>query len=85
MNLFLKNNSRTINYEIDQLKPPPDEHLAPNSLSRDYTDDDSDDENMVTESDEEGIRNNSLTNQMRKTFYRVDCVNLYSNPNNPAI
>ena len=45
---------RAINYEIDQLKTPPDEYLAPNSLNRDYTDDDSDDVRMVTESAEEG-------------------------------
>ena len=42
MNLFLKYNLRAINYEIDQLKTPLDEYLAPNSLNRDYTDDDSD-------------------------------------------
>ena len=46
--------------------------------------DDSDDESMVTESGEEGSEN-SLTNQMRKTFYRVDCVNLYSSPNKLAL
>ena len=49
MNLFLKYNLRAINYEIYQLKIPPDEYLAPNSLNRDYTDDDSDDESMVTD------------------------------------
>ena len=47
-------NLRAINYEIYQLKTPPDEYLAPTSLNRDYTDDDSDDESMVTESYEEG-------------------------------
>ena len=78
MNLFLKYN-RAINYERYQLKTPPDKYLAPNSLNIDYTDD----ESMVTESDEEGY--NLLTNQMKKTFYRVDRVNLYSNPNKPAL
>ena len=29
-------------------------YLAPNSLNRDYTDDDSDEKSMVTESNEEG-------------------------------
>ena len=53
MNLFLKYNLRSINYEINWLKTPPDENLAPNSLYRDYTNDDSDDESMVTESNEE--------------------------------
>ena len=47
-------------------------------------DDDSDNENMVTESGEEGSEN-SLTNQMRKTFYMVDYVNLYSSPNKQAL
>ena len=54
MKLFLKYNLTAINYEIDQLKTPPDEYLAPNSLNRDYTDDDSDEKSMVTESNEEG-------------------------------
>ena len=65
MNLFLKYNLRAINYEIDQLKTPHDEYLAPNSLYRYYTDDESDDKSMVTESDEESaaVRYNSLTNQ----------------------
>ena len=49
MNLFLKYN-RAINNEIYQLKNPPDKYLASNSLNIDYTDD----ESMVTESDEEG-------------------------------
>ena len=54
MNLFLIMYSlRAINCKIDQLKTPPDEYLFPNSLNRDYTDDESDNKNMVTESDEE--------------------------------
>ena len=47
-------------------------------------DDDYDDERMVTESGEEGSEN-SQTNQMRKTFYRVECVNIYSSPNKLAL
>ena len=80
---------RAINYEIDQMKTPPDENLAPNSLNRDYTDDhdsESDDESIVTKFlMKRAIRYNSLTDQMRKTFYRVDRVNLYYNPNKPAL
>ena len=41
---FLKCNLRAINYEINKLKTPLEEYLAPNSLKRDYTDDDSDNE-----------------------------------------
>ena len=50
MNLY---NLRAIDYEINQLKTRPDENLAPNSLNRDYTDNNSDEVSMATESDED--------------------------------
>ena len=57
MNLCLKYNLRNKylrHFDMNQLKTPPNEYLAPNSLNKDYNDDDSDVQSMVTESDEEG-------------------------------
>ena len=66
INLIIKYNGKAINYEIYQLKFPPDGYwlyyLAPNKLNKD-------DESMVTESNERQL--DLLTSQIMRTSRRV--------------